>query len=95
MTDLQRRVLKVQCFFPPREKYIQPGRAVTAQKKTHGMSNAWRPRTKLVVSGIVATRVPTANRGPKIGRCMFASLNVWQKKQKRILMKQTTTLAIV
>ena len=36
MTDVQRRVLKVQWFFPPREKYIQPGRAVTAQKK-----NTW------------------------------------------------------
>ena len=65
MTDLQRRVQKVQRFFPPREKYIQPGRAVTAQKKTLGMSNAWRPRKKLVISGIVATRVPTANRGQK------------------------------
>ena len=86
MTDLQRRVLKVQCFFPPREKYIQPGRAVTAQKKTHGMSNAWRPRTKLVVSGIVATRVPTANRGPKIGRWKFLASEIslpWKRERNK------------
>ena len=78
MTDLQRRVLKVQYFFPPREKYIQPGRAVTAQKKTHGMSNAWRPRTKLVVSGIVATRVPTANDDAPLSHC-------WQSGEPRML----------
>ena len=68
MTDLPRRVQKVPHFFPPREEQIQPGQAVTAQKKAYGISNAWRPRTKLVVSGILATHVATANRGPKIGR---------------------------